>query len=120
MNAVQIIKMAADGNADAERFCKAWVGFCHVLDDCYDRDHPVSDSCLASVFVQIILEVSGNPFFLLHKPMLLSLMVQGANAWLDSNRPGITQAERDVLKGFYHEVVFHVAFLVGGWSHLRR
>lgn len=118
MNAVQIIKMATRGNVEAERFCQSWVAFCHTLDDCFDRDKPIDDSELARVFVAVILEVAGNTFFLTHKSMLVSLMVQSANAWVDSNHsPNPT--ERDVLKGMWHEVIFHVAFIIGGWSHMR-
>lgn len=146
MSPEQICRMAASGNKDAERFCVAWLEFCHLVDDCADRDKPIDDNRLARVFTNYTLELCGNPFFQAHKGQLVSLMVQGANAWVDSNRatypksweetePGVMsgtysdeekqllpqrQAQRDVLKGFYHEVIFHVAFICGGWPHLRR
>lgn len=112
----EICKAASSGNTDAERFCLSWVQFCHTLDDCYDRDHVLDDSTLASVFTAFILELSGNAWFLAHKAMLLGLMVQASNYWLQSNtRKG---AERDILKGYWHSVIYQAAFITGGWKHM--
>lgn len=115
----EICRMAAGDNADALRFCETWVAFCHALDDCVDRDKPHSANVVAWPFVQMICELSGNPFYLQHKPMLLAVIVQGANAWVDSESGGFTPAVRDTLKGMWHEVIYHTAFLTGGWERLR-
>jgi hypothetical protein len=114
----EICALAAHGNPDAERFCLAWVRFSHTLDDIEDRDHPVTDTDLAEMFVQFLQDTLNNRFVNQNHGALVGLMTQAANAWLDSNRlPG--GVERDVLKGFWHEVVFHVAYLTGGFKHLR-
>lgn len=117
MTPEQIIKLAANGNQPAEDFARAWYHQCRVLDDCYDRDKLVTDDRMASVAVQFITEQAGNAWYMEHRAMLYGLMVMSFNAWVDSNqRTGI---ERAVLAGMYHEVVYCVAFLCGGWSHLR-
>lgn len=117
MSGNEICRMAAKGCVDAERFCVAWVDFAHLMDDCADRDKSTGPDRIASTLAAFILELSGNPFFLANKAMLLGLMIQSAQAWADSDKR--QPEERDVLKGMYHEVVFHVAFLVGGWNHLQ-
>jgi hypothetical protein len=132
MSGDEIITLACKGNQDAERFCRAWVTRCHELDDCHDRDRPSDAERMAAAFLAFDLELAANPFFQTHRSQLLGLMVQSANAWLDSNRKfqwrdspsardlAIEHETRNaVLKGFYHEVVFFCAFLTGGWKHLR-
>jgi len=131
MSGDEIIAMACKGNADAERFCRAWVTRCHELDDCHDRDKPNDAERMAAAFLAFDLELSSNAFFQAHRAQFIGLMVQSANAWLDSETkrkqaylirgdPLSTYVEASVLKGFYHEVVFHCAFILGGWTHLRR
>lgn len=109
--------MAAKGNEPAAAFCRAWVDFCHLFDNLYDRDTKVDDEEMGLRFVQFLAEVSGNPFYEQHKAMFYGLMVVAVNSWIDSNRR--TGAERHVLAGFYHEIVTYTAYLVGGWKHMR-
>ena len=117
MKPEQIITMAANGNQQASDFAAAWVKFCQMLDNCYDRDTLVTDDAMGKITVQWMTEMCGNEFFLQHRAMLFGLMVTSVNAWVDSNRrQGL---ERHVLAGMYHEVVYLVAFLTGGWTHLR-
>lgn len=136
MSGDEIITLACKGNKDAERLCRAWVTRCHELDDCHDRDKPADAERMASAFLALDLELATNPFFQAHRAQLLGLMVQSANAWLDTGkeRPDWHSISHDewnareaVLKGFYHEVVFHCAFILGedgnglhGWRCLRR
>lgn len=118
MTASEIISMAAAGNDEAERFCLAWVAHCQMFDDTFDRDRPVTDERMGELSALYLAELSGNQFYFQHKPMLFGLMITSINAWIDSNhRSGV---ERAVLSGQYHEVVYAVAYIVGGWSHLRR
>ncbi len=117
MTPEQIITMAAKGNEPAAAFCRAWYNHCHLLDDCHDKDKLVTDDRMAAVETQWIMELAGNPFFLAHKPMLIGVMVCSINAWQDSNR--YSGEARAVLSGMYHELLYLVAFLVGGRPHLR-
>ncbi len=117
MTSEQIIKMAANGNQQAEDFARAWVNYCHMLDNAYDRDTLQTDDAIAKISVQWMTELCGNDWFMQHRAMLFGTMVVSFNAWVDSNRK--TGVERHVLAGMYHEVVYLVAFLTGGWAHLR-
>lgn len=121
MIGTEICKMAANGNTEAEAFCLSWLDLVHLVDDCHDRDVPVDDNRLSATLVPFILTLSGNSFFLANKAMLVSLMVMSFNAWCDSNwlYHVKRKSEASVLKGFYHEVIYYVAFLCGGWQHLR-
>lgn len=117
MNHEQIITMAAKGNEPAAAFCRAWYQHCRLMDDLYDKDVLVTDDRMTAVDTQWLMELSGNPFYLQHRAMLLGVMICSLNAWQDSNR--YQGAQRAVLSGMYHEVNFLVAFLVGGRSHMR-
>lgn len=117
MKSTEIIAMAANGNADAEAFLCSWVAHCRMMDDAFDRDRPVTDERMGEVFTGLMSELSGSQFYQVHKPMLFALMVVSINAWIDANKR--SGAERAVLAGMYHEVVYLVAFIVGGWRHLR-
>lgn len=113
-----IIARAANGNAAAAEWLLAWFRFCHLLDDLVDRDTPVplTANVIAASLVDFIRVVSFNPFYGLHKAQLFGLVVQAANAWVDSEEG---QQPRDVLKGMWHEVLYHTAFITGGWGVLR-
>jgi hypothetical protein len=118
------IKELTRGNADAERFVAAFVEHCHMLDDLVDRDNPCDDERMIASEIRWVMELTGNPFFLANRAFLVPLIVQGFNAWLDSNDwqqsdDPQKQRDADVLKGLYHEVIYQVAFLCGGWDHLR-
>ena len=117
MSPEQIITMAANGNPDAEAFARAWVAHCHLMDDAFDRDKPVTDERMGEVFAGLLVELSGSEFYRTHKPMLFSLMIVSVNAWIDANKR--TGPERAVLAGMYHEVIYCVAYICGGWRHLR-
>ena len=118
MTTSEIIKMAANGNPYAESFCAAWVRFAHTLDDAVDRDKPPSDELVSAHITGMLVEVMRNPFARDYGAALSALMVQASNAWVDSNR--MDGPEKHVVKGMWHEVVFHVAFLTGGWKHLKK
>ena len=115
--------MAAGGDADAKRFLGTFVEFAHVLDDVVDKE-PVSDAELMRAVIRWTAEVSENPFFQRNRSGIMAVIVVSVNAWIDSNRwsarPDIRERiAADVLKGMYHEVVYLVAFLCGGWERMR-
>lgn len=124
MNAEQL-KYATKGNAAAADFLRVFIAHCHMLDDVIDGDKgPVTDERLIASEIEWLLALSGNVFFQQHRALLVPLIVQAFNAWLDSNQwAKAEQHEKriasDALKGWYHEVVFHTAFLCGGWAHMR-
>lgn len=118
------IQLVTRGNEPAAQFLRVFVAHCHLLDDVVDNDKSWDDERLIASETAWLLELTGNPFFLQHKALLVPLIVQGYNAWLDSNDwaqapDAYKRVASDVLKGLYHEVVWQTAFLCGGWAHLR-
>lgn len=124
MNAEQL-QYVTKGNGAAADFLRVFIAHCHTLDDVIDGDKgPVTDERLIASEIEWLLALSGNVFFLQHRAFFVPLIVQAFNAWIDSNQwAKAEQHEKrigsDVLKGWYHEVVFHTAFLCGGWAHMR-
>lgn len=118
------IQFVAKGNPAAAEFLTVFVAHCHLLDDVIDGDQAVTDERLIALEAQWLLVLTGNPFVQVNRALLVPLILQGYNAWLDSNRwakhrDAYKRVASDVLKGFYHEVVWHTAFLCGGWDHMR-
>lgn len=112
------------GNRDAMRFVELFVGHCHLVDDLVDRDKNTTDAQIVASWAAWNYELAFNAFFITHRLALCALMTQAFNAWVDSNqwrtRENVNEClAADVLKGWYHEVIYHVAFLCGGWGHLR-
>lgn len=112
------------GNKAAESFCFHSLMFVNILDDLFDRDEPVTADVLAGSLVGFISNFAFNEFFVAHKESLYPLIVQAISAWADSETmkksedPQIQDAS-DILKAFFSEVIFHVAFLCGGYEHMR-
>jgi hypothetical protein len=124
MEREQIIELAAGGNEDAQRLLTVFVGFAHTLDDVVDGDRAVPDDELLQGVLNWTCEAASNPFFQQHRAALLPVILLAVNSWLDANRWARAEDPRqrlaaDVLKGQYHEVVYLVAFLTGGWRALR-
>ena len=129
MSEEQTLKLArvVNGNQDAERFVIAWHQWCHLIDDLVDKDRVVAADERGRILVQFIMELAGNPFFLQYRLTLLPLMVQAINAWVDSDLVAVSlppatlreRITRDVLKGYWHEVIWQVAFITGGWPAMR-
>lgn len=111
----EIILAAANGNKFAAQFLTAYAARCHHVDDSFDLDKPI---CIGDAEAAWLFELAVNPFWNDHKATLLPVMMLATNAWMDSNNmpAGVM---RDVVKGYWHEVVWLVAFICGGWQHMR-
>ncbi len=130
-NAHEIVKAAAGGNADAEAFLHGFVRRAHWVDDIADGEarhgpertdaefglHPLGTD-LARMEAEWLMLLSANPFFLAHRAQLVPVMMLALNAWADSEQRGGN--ERFILKGLWHEVVYCVAWLTGGWPRLKQ
>ena len=114
----EILTAAANGNGDALRFLVAYARRAHWVDDLRDEERRPLPDWLAAAEADWLLTLSGNPFFLAHRAQLVPVMLLGLNAWADSHH--LPAPERDVVKGFWHETVWLVAWLTGGWEHLRK
>ena len=112
------------GDANARNFVIAFLEYAHTLDDVIDKDKPVTGERLTKDCLNMMLQCLNNPFVQATHLAISGLLVTGANAWLDSlewekaSDPR-DRAAADVLKSFYHELIWLVAYLVGGWDHLR-
>lgn len=141
-NRDEILQAAAKGNASALEFLRVFARRAHWVDDLVDAEFPyrsemqgplkgVECKYVAESEMEWLLCLSANQFFLAHRAQLVPAMLLALTAWVDSNAPfkfkhggGQEQEEhwyiqRDVIKGQWHEVVWLVAFLVGGTEHLR-
>jgi hypothetical protein len=119
----EIIKLVGGENTDAKKFAHAFVAWVHWIDDVIDKDHLWLPADAVRVNLEMLMAFSENPFFQTNKYFLMPLIIQASRAFGDS----LKWAERDcikdrraadVLKSAYHEVIWHVAYLVGGWDHM--
>src|SRR5512146_1929752 len=120
---LEIVRIACNGNREAELFCEAFIRWCHWMDDIVDTDKAWSLQETVEVNLQILLTLPANPFYEQHKSSLMPLIIQAFRAFVDSTRMEMAPDVRDrraadVLKSNYHEVIWHVAFLVGGFDHM--
>ena len=117
-DAAKIIEFAANGNADAARWLTAYAAFAHLIDDSVDKDKDVTPEQAGKIALAMLHESTFNPWYLANRERLMALVEQAVNAWVDSHTEGNVRV-RDVLKGMWHEVIFHAARLCGGWERLR-
>lgn len=120
-NRDDILIAVAKGNPGALEFLRVFARRAHWIDDVADGDKLDAGARYGSHEIakhesEWLLTLSSNQFFLAHRAQLVPAMVLALNAWKDSHR--FTGTERDVIKGQWHEVVWLVAFLVGGSRHL--
>jgi hypothetical protein len=111
------------GDKDAQTFLLAFHRWVHWLDDVADGEPVNAPKLLALTNTEWFAVVAHNPFFRRHSDGLTALIIQSMAAWVDSNEWATRvrtehRVASDVLKGFYHEVFWHTAALVGGLEHL--
>lgn len=112
------------GHEQAALFLVDYIAYCHLLDDVIDKDKPVTDVRLVQESLALIGHFALNSWVQTNMYRLYPLMVSGFNAWLDANEMEWSQDEKirlssDTVKGIYHEIVYVVAYLVGGFEHMR-
>src|SRR5215471_3502769 len=113
----EILKLASNGNGEALAFLKAYVARAHFADDLVDKPGPppVQVVCLQEADWVLAL---ASPWFQVHRAPLVPVMLLGLKVWEDSHNPKFESAAH-VLKAGWHDVVWAVALLTGGWGHLR-
>lgn len=119
------LRMICLGNVGAYSFCSAFLDFTGVLDDMFDKDHNVTTEQLCRSYLAFFQNIAFNEFFIQNKNSIFPLLVQGCNAWSDSELLSKSESQRlkdsaDVLKCFYGEILYHVAFICGGYDHMRK
>lgn len=124
LNREDIIQLAGGNNEEAKAFCRSFVNWVHWIDDVLDKDVLWLPRDVVRVNLEMVLAFSDNSFFQSYKHQLMPLVLQASRAFGDSLKWARRESARDrqssdVLKSFYHEVVWHVAYIVGGWNHLK-
>lgn len=114
----------ANGDADALEFLWRFWCFEHCFDDLIDKDKPVDPEAAVRTLVQFIATLSFNAFYEEHKESLFPMIVMMANRsldgdeWARSEDPAKRSAASVVRCGDV-DLFLHVAFLTGGWDHMR-
>ena len=114
----------AKGNREAAVWLCDYDAFCSLMDDIIDEPGNIKDVALTSGMLNIIGNFAVPGWVRDNLPRLYPLIVTGANAWLDANAMATSEDYRtrlssDVLKSQYAEMENAVAFLCGGFDHMR-
>lgn len=122
MTVFEALKEISNGNEDAHRFMRALYIWVQVQDDLFDKDHEIKASQLASSNLNLLIEVSNNPFYRENSNVFLPVIASASLAWVASEdfakREGtLERVASQVIKSEYMNVFFQVALLVGGWDH---
>lgn len=115
---------AANGNRAALDYLSSVMACVELWDDLIDRDKSPSDEDINGVMLTLMVCLPANEFFSLNKSYLLPLTITCINAWMDSNELKQSHDERDRqaawwLKQMGVELYGAVAYLTGGWAHMR-
>lgn len=113
------------GNPKALAFLATVMDVVEIWDDLIDRDKPVSDSEVHHAFLSCLYTLPSNDFFLQHRGYLLPVLMTCINAWMDANElekssDSTAQATAWYLKQMGVELYCAVAFLTGGFDHMRK
>lgn len=122
--AKELIARVANGNKDAQSFLWDCWNFFQCIDDMVDRDKPVRQEAAARCLVKFISTITFNPFYINNCVSLHTMVVQAFNRWIDGDE---WSASDDPVKATMGRVVrcgdvdlvLHVAYLTGGWDHMR-
>jgi hypothetical protein len=120
----QLITLAAKGDPSAERYLRMIAGAARTLDDLVDADHPVPQGEVVLAFAGLLVGLNHNAFFLKHREALVALHQMALNAWLDANEwekspDPDRRIYAHVLRDAVNEILPAVAYLTGGWEHMR-
>lgn len=120
----EIIKLCANGNGGAEKYLKDIAYVSRVFDDLIDRDYTVSSEQMCRAFFELLGGLWLNPFFIQNAQTLIPLHIASYNAFMDSNEwaesgDGLKRTYAHVIKDYINELMGLVAFLTGGYNHMR-
>ena len=110
------------GNESAASFLRLWRSYVHGIDDIIDGEITTPEKIIA-VFMQAAF-VYSHPFFIEHRAALLQLAVNCTNAfadtvpWEKSDVPWKREFA-DHYRHFAAEMVLAIAFITGGYNHMR-
>ena len=119
-----MIEKITCGNRDASVFLWRFWCFMHAFDDLVDKDKPVSPEEAVRELVLFLNEISFNPFYAANKASLFSFIAMVGNRaitgdqWRESGNEQQKAASPAVRCGDL-DLYAHIAFLCGGWDHMR-
>lgn len=119
-----LLEIAA-GNEDAFRFMWTFWNFTHVYDDMVDRDKPVTVEQASRWAAELIRELTFNQFYLDNAALIFPHIVGVFNRWADGEAWEMSDDPRKqiashVVKCGDVDLYITIAYLIGGWAHMRR
>lgn len=119
-----LVELSSNGNKEAKNYLSLFAYVIRVFDDLIDKDYPVSDAQICRAFFILMAELWMNPFFLRNHRLLIPLHIASVNAFMDSNvwlqdKDELKKMYAHVIKDFVNEILGMVAFLTGGYNHMR-
>ena len=111
-------------NAEAIQFVVRVFRALHVWDDLVDRDKPITDDEINSVFWDLLIVLPTDPFYTKNIVLLHSTLVNAIINWHIANKLEREGDEKDrsiafILRGAYIDLLSASAFIVGGmeWAN---
>lgn len=112
----------ANGNSQAADFIRLWLRHIHEVDDLVDEETNVEKLLAAFIHTQVLF--GTNPFYQTYWNILYPVFILAANAYADSvaweDSKAVWQRQvANVLRSYGNEMLCMVAYITGGWSHMR-
>lgn len=112
----------AKDNVEAVNFIMRWLQHIHHVDDIIDES-PEPEQVIEA-FVNATMLFGSDPFYRANWNVLYPINLLAANAYADSVSWQTSSDWRalfsDVLRSYGNEMLLMVAYLVGGWKHMRK
>ena len=107
------------GNTEAIQFVVRVFRALHVWDDLIDRDKPLTDDEINSVFWDLLVVLPTDPFYTRNIALLSSTLVNAIINWHVANKLERDGDDKDksiafILRGAYIDLLSTSAFIVGG------
>ena len=114
----------ANGDRFAYDFLWQFWTFAHCYDDLIDRDKPVDPETAVRTFIRFFTMLTHNPFWDKHKYALFPLVINMATRNLDGDEwsksdDETKRAAANIVRCGDVDLYLYVAFLTGGWDHMR-
>lgn len=105
----------AMGNKEAYLFIHAWQQYCHSIDDIVDGDVKDSEGIISTFFTAAA--IFNSNFWKEYGKELYLVVALITNDYVDSNNTLMPQ--KDFLRGTGNNMLMAIAFIIGGYSHMR-
>ena len=112
-----------NGDVEAVEFLLLLSDITELWDDLIDRDVPIPDERIHSVFTKIFLVLPHQPFYRKHAGYLSPLIAQAINAWMTANQFARgTKSQRALaytLRNVDIMIAEAIVYLTSGWQRMR-